>query len=50
MVASPSPPRAATSTTSPRVTVRIDPNRKLKRSTLRAPAAETSTTPAAIPV
>ena len=36
--------------TSCRVTVRIEPNRNVKRLALNFPAAETITTPAASPV
>ena len=40
----------ATRVKSDQVTVRIDPKRKEKRFAFRAPAAETRTTPAAMPV
>ena len=43
-------PSTAIVTRSRRVTVRIDPNRYVNRFALSAPAAEISTTPAAIPV
>ena len=49
-VASPTAPSAAMTAKLVRVTVRIDPNRYWNRSTFNAPAAETRTTPAAIPV
>jgi hypothetical protein len=48
-VVKPTAPSTATITTSSGVTVRIDPKRNEKRSTLRAPAADTRTTPPAIP-
>ena len=50
MSASPAMPSAATSARSRRVTVRIEPKRNEKRLAFSAPAAETSTTPAAMPV
>jgi hypothetical protein len=43
-------PSAAITTRSERVTVRIDPKRNWNRLTFSAPAAETSTTPPAMPV
>ncbi len=50
MTASAAIPSVAITSRSPRVTVRIEPNRYWKRLTLSAPADETSTTPAAMPV
>ena len=50
MTPSPTAPSTATSAKSDQVTVRIEPKRKEKRLAFSAPAAETSTTPAAIPV
>ena len=44
------PPSTSTVQRSSRVTVRIEPNRYWNRLTLSAPALDTSTTPAAIPV
>ena len=43
-------PSAAITARSPRVTVRIEPKRNWMRVTVNAPAADTSTTPPAIPV
>ena len=50
IVASAASPRVAITTRSPRVTVRIEPKRYWKRFTFSAPADETITTPAAMPV
>jgi hypothetical protein len=49
-VRSPATPSKVTSATSPRVTVRIEPNRYWNRLTSSLPASETRTTPSASPV